>query len=197
MSNAMRFVARNDLKMEYERKLVSADEAVKIVKSGDHVNVGAFGSVCRDLEAALARRVDELEDVVIYSTLWSLPGSYKTMEADNTGRHFRLYSNHMSKKDRVINKRGQAWYIPPSTKILKDGTRESLIVPFMQPGSIVSCPRAAVMYLVTEYGIEMMKGKSTWERAESIINLAHPDFRDDLIKQAEKQGVWRQSSKLI
>ena len=61
----------------------------------------------------------------------------------------------------------------------------------------VSCPRAAVMYLVTEYGIAFLKGKSTWERAEEIINLAHPDFREDLIKAAEKQGLWSQSSKLI
>ncbi|MGI6205921.1 MAG: acetyl-CoA hydrolase/transferase family protein [Anaerovoracaceae bacterium] len=455
MSSSNFFTTKADLKSEYQRKLVSADEAVKVVKSGDKVHLGGFGGICRDLEAALARRVDELEDVTLYSTLWSLPGTYKTLEADKTGEHFKLFSTHMSKKDRVINKRGQAWFVPilfhegnknyrenydlnvafvmtgpidkhgnfnfgitnaeqrgiidnadivileanramprchgidqmvnisevdyvvdanyplpelpirepkpeeakiaeyilplieegsclqlgigaipnhlgelinqtdlgnfsvhtemlvdsfvdmyeagkitggksrdhgkmvytfalgtkklydflddnpiccsgpvnyvndmdvigsidkmvsvnaclqidlygqvnaesigplhisgtggmldfvegafmsnggksiictPSTKTLKDGTVESLILPYMQPGSIVSCPRASVMYLVTEYGIAYMKGKSTWERAEQIINLAHPDYREDLIKAAEKQGIWRQSSKLI
>lgn len=455
MGEKLKFVTKDGLRDEYVSKLRSADDAVKVVKSGDNVHLGGFGGICRDLEAALARRVDELEDVTLYSTLWSLPGSYKTMEADKTGKHFRVFSSHMSKKDRVINKRGQEWFVPimfnegnknwatnyrlnvafvmtgpmdkfgnfnlgitnaetngviegadiviveanktmprchgmkntinlsqvdyvveaqyplpelpirepkpeeakiaeyilpliedgcclqlgigaipnhlgelineadigdlsvhtemlvdsfvdmynagkitgnkavdpgkmvytfalgteklynflddnpiccsgpvdyvndphvissidkmisvnaclqidlygqvnaesigplhisgtggmlnfvegafmsdggksiictPSTKILKDGSRESLILPYMQPGSIVSCPRSTVSYLVTEYGIAYMKGKSTWQRAEEIINLAHPDYREDLIKAAEKQGIWRQSSKLI
>jgi acyl-CoA hydrolase len=40
-----------------------------------------------------------------------------------------------------------------------------------------------------------MKGKSTWQRAEAIISIAHPDFQDDLIKEAEKMGLWRRSNK--
>jgi acyl-CoA hydrolase len=42
----------------------------------------------------------------------------------------------------------------------------------------------------------MLKGKSTWERAEALINIAHPDFREDLIKQAEKMGIWTKTSKI-
>lgn len=50
-------------------------------------------------------------------------------------------------------------------------------------------------YIVTEYGIVNLKGKTTWERAEATISLAHPDFRDELIAEAEKMGIWRRSNK--
>ena len=40
-----------------------------------------------------------------------------------------------------------------------------------------------------------LKGLSTWERAEQIIGIAHPDFRDQLIADAEKMHIWRRSNK--
>ena len=42
-----------------------------------------------------------------------------------------------------------------------------------------------------------LKGASTWERAEKIISIAHPDFREELSGQAEKMDIWRQRNKLI
>jgi len=50
--------------------------------------------------------------------------------------------------------------------------------------------------VVTEYGIANMKGKSTWQRAEALISIAHPDYRDELVKEAEKMGIWKKSSKV-
>lgn len=73
---------------------------------------------------------------------------------------------------------------------------ESRIVPTLAPGSIVTDTRANIHYLVTEYGKVNLKGLSTWEKTEKIISVAHPDFRDDLIKEAEKMKIWRRSNKI-
>ena len=62
-------------------------------------------------------------------------------------------------------------------------------------GSICTDPRSTVQYLVTEYGMINLKGLNTWERADKIISIAHPDFREDLIKEAEKMHIWRRSNK--
>jgi len=83
-----------------------------------------------------------------------------------------------------------------STYTDKDGTLKSRIVPTLKPGAIVTVPRSISHYIVTEYGIAMMKGKSTWQRAEALINIAHPDFRESLIKEATKMNIWTRSNKL-
>ena len=90
---------------------------------------------------------------------------------------------------------GKSFICTPSTRTLPDGTVESLIAPMLRPGAIVTTPRMATHYIVTEYGAADLKGKSTWERAESLISIAHPDFREDLSKNAEKMGIWKYTSK--
>jgi len=47
-----------------------------------------------------------------------------------------------------------------------------------------------------EYGIVNMKAKATWERAEALISVAHPMFRDKLIKEAEKMNIWHRTNKI-
>lgn len=66
----------------------------------------------------------------------------------------------------------------------KHGDRRSRIVLALTPGNIVTTPRTDVMYVVTEYGMANLKGKSVAERARTLIGLAHPDFREDLERQA-------------
>jgi acyl-CoA hydrolase len=66
----------------------------------------------------------------------------------------------------------------------KCGERRSRIVLNLTPGNIVTTPRSDVMYLVTEYGIVILKGKSVAERAMAIISIAHPDFRECLEREA-------------
>lgn len=94
------------------------------------------------------------------------------------------------------SKGGKSFVCCHSTRKLKNGEKVSLIHPTLPPGSIVTTPRAAVSYVVTEYGSVNLKGKSTWERAEMLISIAHPDFRSDLIKEAENMGIWRNTSKI-
>jgi butyryl-CoA:acetate CoA-transferase len=82
-----------------------------------------------------------------------------------------------------------------SFKDKKTGELKSRIRPTLLEGSVVTATRTNLHYLVTEYGKVNVKGMSTWQRAESIINIAHPQFREGLIAEAEKMHIWRQSNK--
>ena len=90
---------------------------------------------------------------------------------------------------------GKSFICLSSTVTGKDGTVKSRIVPTLTQGTIVTDSRTCVHYIVTEYGMVNLKGLSTWQRAEALISIAHPDFRDQLIKDAEKMGIWRRSNK--
>jgi acyl-CoA hydrolase len=68
----------------------------------------------------------------------------------------------------------------------KRGERRSRIVVNLTPGNVVTTPRSDVMYIVTEYGMVNLKGKSVAERAKALIGIAHPDFREDLERQAHE-----------
>lgn len=94
-----------------------------------------------------------------------------------------------------LSKGGKSFVCCSSTFKTKDGQLKSRILPTLNQGSIVTDTRANVHYLVTEYGKVNLKGLSTWERAEAIISIAHPEFRDELIKEAEKMHIWRRSNK--
>lgn len=78
----------------------------------------------------------------------------------------------------------------------KAGNLKSRILPKFTEGDIITTPRTQAFYIVTEYGIVNLAGRSTWERAELLISLAHPDFRDELIAAADKQKIWRNSNKI-
>ena len=64
------------------------------------------------------------------------------------------------------------------------GERRSRIVLNLTLGNVVTTPRSDVMYVVTEYGMVNLKGKSVAERANALISIAHPDFRGELERQA-------------
>ncbi|NPV90797.1 MAG: butyryl-CoA:acetate CoA-transferase [Firmicutes bacterium] len=113
---------------------------------------------------------------------------------------FRQISGTGGQLDFVIagfeSKGGKSIVCLPSTYRAKDGALRSRIVPSLRPGSIVTDPRSVAHYIVTEYGKFSLKGKSSWERAEGLIGIAHPDLRDELIGAAEAQSIWRRTNKL-
>ena len=62
----------------------------------------------------------------------------------------------------------------------------SRIISQLAPGSAVTTPRHSAQYIVTEYGVAEIWGRSTKERADALINIAHPKFRDELAEEAKK-----------
>ncbi len=72
---------------------------------------------------------------------------------------------------------------------------KSRVVPSIPSAETVTSPRSLCHYLVTEWGKVNLAGRSTWERAEMIISIAHPDYRDELVKAAEKLKIWTNSNR--
>jgi acyl-CoA hydrolase/GNAT superfamily N-acetyltransferase len=102
---------------------------------------------------------------------------------------FEFYSGIGGQVDFVrgsaMSKRGKSIMVLPSTT---DDGKLSRIVPYLSAGSGVVVTRGDIHYVVTEYGIAYVHGKSIRERAMLLINIAHPDFREELLEAAKKQG---------
>lgn len=94
-----------------------------------------------------------------------------------------------------LSKGGQSFICCSSTYQDKNGGLHSRLVPTLSDGTVVTDTRANIHYLVTEYGIANLKGLPTWQKTEAIISLAHPDFRQELIAQAEQMKIWRRSNR--
>lgn len=94
----------------------------------------------------------------------------------------------------AMSKGGKAFIAMSSTFLDADKKLSSRIRPTFN-GDIVTDPRSQAYYIVTEYGVANLAGRTTWERAERLIEIAHPDFRDELIASAEEMKIWRQSNK--
>lgn len=80
---------------------------------------------------------------------------------------------------------GRAVIVTPSSSLVK-GRRVSRIVPMLEPGSVVTAQRAFVDFVVTEYGSASLRGKSLKQRAAALIDIAHPEFREELRKEAKR-----------
>ena len=82
--------------------------------------------------------------------------------------------------------KGGKSFICLSSTYDKKGEPRSRIVLALTKGNIVTAPRSDMMYVVTEYGIVNLKGKSVAERALALIGIAHPDFREGLAREAHE-----------
>ena len=88
------------------------------------------------------------------------------------------------------SKGGKTFICLPSTFTDKQGKTHSRIKGMITLGSIITDTRPGVQYVVTEYGKVNLKGKTSWQRAEALISIAHPDFRDELIAEAKELRIW-------
>lgn len=110
-------------------------------------------------------------------------------QISGTGGQFDFHYGSYHSKD------GRAYVCMNSMYIDKNGVRRSNIRPVLESGTIVTLQRTVTHNVVTEYGIAMLKGKTTWERAEALISIAHPDFRDSLIQEAKAMNIFTKDNR--
>ena len=89
----------------------------------------------------------------------------------------------------LASKGGKSFICLPATGKNKDGSLMSRIVLNFTPGTVVTTPRSDAMYIVTEYGVADVFMKSVPDRVKALISIAHPDFREELEKQAFEAGL--------
>jgi acetyl-CoA hydrolase len=106
--------------------------------------------------------------------------------ADSIGTRF--YSGVGGQLDFIygssLSKDGLPVIALPSTSTLKDGSQVSRIVPTLKNGAGVVTSRNHVHYVATEYGMVDLYGKSIRQRTQALISIAHPQFRDELTRNA-------------
>jgi acyl-CoA hydrolase len=93
------------------------------------------------------------------------------------------------------SKGGKSIICLPATHANSKGELVSRIVSSFEPSTAVTIPRQMADIIVTEYGAVQLQAAPTWMRAEKMISIAHPDFREQLIKDAERMKIWRKSNK--
>ena len=77
-----------------------------------------------------------------------------------------------------------------ATASTKKGGTVSTITAQLEPGSVVTLGRNQLDYVVTEYGVAPLRGRSVRQRVENLIAVAHPDFRAELRRQAQDLMLW-------
>ncbi|HNX92558.1 MAG TPA: acetyl-CoA hydrolase/transferase C-terminal domain-containing protein, partial [Syntrophomonas sp.] len=123
---------------------------------------------------------------------------YCQVSAESSG--FSQISGNGGMLDFVLgsfySKGGRSLICFPSTHTDKEGKLHSRIVPAFKEGTIVTVPRQSCNILVTEFGSVSLKGLGTWQRAEALVSIAHPDFRDELIEAAKVRKIWTRTNKI-
>ena len=90
----------------------------------------------------------------------------------------------------LMSRGGRSITVLPATFRAKSGELGSRIVPAFNPATPITVPRTLTQWVITEYGMVNLMGRTLRERAEDIISLAHPDFRAELRKEFQKLPWW-------
>lgn len=218
MPNAVgSLIAKSDLKHLGIHTEMYVDAFVDIAKSGkidgSHKNFDkgrqtfAFGAGTKKLydyindnPECMSAPVDYVNDIHRISCLDNFISINNTVDIDLFGQvsaetsGIKQISGAGGQLDFVmgayLSKGGKSFICCSSTFKGKDGIVQSRILPTLHPGSAVTDTRANTHYVVTEYGMVNLKGLSTWQRAEALISIAHPQFQQQLIDEAEKMHIW-------
>ncbi len=184
--------------------------AQKAIDKGRQVYTFAAGSkklydYLDNNPACMSAPVDYVNDIRVVSSLDNFISINNAVEVDLFGQVASESSGtrHISGAGGALDfvlgaylsKGGKSFICCSSTVKNKDGSLKSRLTPYITPGGIITATRSNIHYLATEYGLVNLKGTTTWQRAEMIISIAHPDFRDELIAEAEKMRIWRKSNK--
>ena len=173
----------------------------KTLHRGKTVATLAFGSrrmyrYIHDNPAFLLLPVDQVNEPGIIAQLPNFMSVNSALEVDFFGQVCAesLGVRHISGsggqadyvRGAVMSRGGKSFIAFPSTT--KGGT-VSRIVAALTPGAIVTTSKNDVDYIVTEYGLAKLRGKTVSQRTRALISIAHPKFRDELIYQAKKQNL--------
>jgi 4-hydroxybutyrate CoA-transferase len=86
-----------------------------------------------------------------------------------------------------LSRGGRSIQVTPSVSKTKEGKLVSRVVRYHPEGTVVTVPRTCVDYVVTEYGVARLKGKTIRERCSELISIAHPEFRAELQEYAKRR----------
>jgi acyl-CoA hydrolase len=144
-----------------------------------------------------SHRVEYTNDPFVVSRNENLVAINSAIELDLTGQVCSdsigpyIYSGFGGQVDFIRgaarSKGGRPIIALPATA--REG-KSSRIVPFLHEGSGVVTSRGDVHYVVTEFGVVNLFGKNLRERAEALIGIAHPDFREDLERAARERKLF-------
>ena len=215
-------IAKSDLKDLGVHTEMYVDSFVEMAKAGritgmkKNRDVGrqtyAFASGSQELydyidhnEELMAVPVGYANDVDIIASLDNFVSINTAMQVDLWGQisSETVGTRHISGAGGALDfilgayrsKGGRSIVALKSSRVDKEGNRVSNIVPTFAPGTQATAVRSNTHYIATEQGIRNFKGLSTWQATEALVELAHPDNRDELIKEADKLGIWRNSNK--
>ena len=102
----------SNLKQEYKKKLITAEQAAAMVKPGDRLHFGLGCGSIVDIDRAIAKRAGELKDITVLSTVTIREKPFETYLATESNDQVRFASAHFSGNDRAMSKAGRCWYIP-------------------------------------------------------------------------------------
>ena len=187
-----------DYSQEYKQKLVSADEAVKLIKSGDWVDYGWCNGTVDVLDQALAKRTDELKNVNLRGGILLKP--LAVFAREDAGEHFTWNSWHMSGIERKLIARGCAYYSPIRYSELPRYYRESscpddvamiMVAPMDKHGYFNFGPNASHLgamcetakHVIVEVN-ENMHAASAVQNAAFIFPMSHILWKETMLRSA-------------